>query len=157
MARLAGPRDVEELASLYESALNGLLAQRGGALFGAEFALEEPVAETLARLIEDPTCCVVVGAYNNAVVGLALVHVAEPRHGEGSDQGIVRVFYVDSGARNVGVGEAMLNEVVAWCESRGCVGLSVPVPPGAREAKSFFEEMAFRARLLVMHRDLGTQ
>jgi GNAT superfamily N-acetyltransferase len=157
MARFAGRNDIDDLAKLYRAWVDEHLAQRGGSLFVGEAGLSEPFAQTIGALIDDAACCVVAGDYGDAVVGFALAGSGAHNDGRPSGQALLRMIYVDRNARNVGVGEAMLGEVVTWCKSKGYVGLSVPVLPGAREAKSFLEEMSFRARLLFMHRDLGAR
>ena len=63
--------------------------------------------------------------------------------------------YVEPGARGVGVGEAMLDQVVAWCDARR---LHRHRRPGAARAtgttKNFFESFGFTARAIVVHRRL---
>jgi GNAT superfamily N-acetyltransferase len=59
--------------------------------------------------------------------------------------------FVDAEARAVGVGEAMLEALVAYCTREGCVGVDAFALPGHRAAKNFFEESGFTARAIVMH------
>ena len=67
----------------------------------------------------------------------------------------VRRLYVEEGARSVGVGEAMIAELVAFASRAGCIGVDALALPGARAAKNFFEESGFTARIIVMHRPAG--
>jgi GNAT superfamily N-acetyltransferase len=67
----------------------------------------------------------------------------------------VDVLYVDTPAREVGVGEILLEAVATWAVDNGAIGLDVRVLPGMRQAKNFLEGTGFAARLLVMHRRLG--
>ena len=57
-------------------------------------------------------------------------------------------------ARAVGVGEAMLDLVVAESRANGCTGIDAQALPGERETKNFFETFGFTARRLVVHRSL---
>jgi len=64
---------------------------------------------------------------------------------------------VGQGAREVGVGEAMVGDRVAWCEAEGCSGMDAMARPGHRSTKNFFEESGFTARNLVMHHRLESR
>ena len=59
-----------------------------------------------------------------------------------------------SAAREVGVGEKLLEVVASWAAERGAGGLDVAVLPGVRDAKNFLEGAGYVTRLLVMHRRL---
>ena len=49
-------------------------------------------------------------------------------------------------AREVGVGELLLDTVLRWAEARGCFGIDSIVLPGNRETKNFFETAGMVAR-----------
>jgi hypothetical protein len=53
------------------------------------------------------------------------------------------------------VGEAMMDQIVAWCEKHGCVGVDAIALPGNRHTKNFFETFGLVARAIVVHRPLG--
>lgn len=90
-----------------------------------------------------------VGTYADAVVGFGTGRTALLR--DGGKLGIVDLLYVDPEARGVGVGEALMEELLAWFRSEGCFGIDTMALPGMRETKNFFEEQGFSARLLVVH------
>ena len=71
-----------------------------------------------------------------------------------SSLGIVDACYVEPEARGVGVGRALLDDLVAWFASSGCRGVDVTALPGDRATKNFLEGAGFKARLLTMHRTL---
>ena len=73
---------------------------------------------------------------------------------DGGRLGVVSELFVDEEGRAVGVGEAMLGSMVAFCVREGCVGVDAFALPGHRAAKNFFEESGFTARAIVMHRAL---
>ena len=56
--------------------------------------------------------------------------------------------------RGVGVGEAVLAEILSLEAARGATALDVPALPGDGASKSFLEDMGFRGRLLIMGRSL---
>ena len=66
--------------------------------------------------------------------------------------GVIEEIYVETEARAVGVGELLVERLVAFCVDAGCVGVDAAALPGHRQAKNFFERAGFTARLLVMHK-----
>lgn len=149
-ARHAGAEDVPRLATLCRLALAEMAAfERGGAVFVAREARAEPVEESLAAAVADPTCVVVVGTLDGHVVGYATGRTEALR--DGTRLGVVDDVFVEMPARGVGVGEAMMGQLLPWFREQGCIGVDSTALPGARETKNFFEASGFSARLLVMH------
>ncbi|MFP5377817.1 MAG: GNAT family N-acetyltransferase [Acidimicrobiia bacterium] len=152
-ARRATADDVPRLAALCRAALAEFAArERGGAVFVAREARAEPVDEGLRRAVADPASVVVAGTIDDVVVGFGTGRVEALR--DGRCLGVIDDLFVEEGARAVGVGEAIMDDLVAWFVARGCAGVDATALPGARETKNFFEESGFTARLLVMHRRL---
>jgi hypothetical protein len=54
----------------------------------------------------------------------------------------------------VGVGESVVNELIAWSESRGAVAIDALALPGDRMTKNFFESQKMVARAIVVQRSL---
>ena len=73
---------------------------------------------------------------------------------DGTQLGIIGGLYVEPEGRGVGVGEAIAEQLVAFCIDAGCIGIDAFALPGHREAKNFFERAGFTARALVMHKPL---
>ncbi|HLI15736.1 MAG TPA: GNAT family N-acetyltransferase [Acidimicrobiales bacterium] len=147
-ARPAARSDVEHLVQLWRQALTELDGHRGGALLAGGLARPD-LRSWLSGALADPERALVVGLIEGTPVGLAS---AFAERSGGGGLGVVDLIYVDPAARQVGVGEAMLSQVLSWCERLGLAGLDAPALPGSRSAKSFFEDNGFQARLLVMHR-----
>ena len=93
-----------------------------------------------------------VGSIDDVVVGYADVSVETLS--DGSLLGVIRDLAVLLGARGVGVGEAILDQVIEYCRGQGCRGIDSVALPGTRETKNFFETFGFTARLLVVHSSL---
>jgi len=72
----------------------------------------------------------------------------------GRPLGVLSDIYVEPDGREVGVGEVLVDAVVAWCTERGCVGVDALALPGNRSTKNFFETFGFTARALVVHKAL---
>lgn len=93
-----------------------------------------------------------VGTFDEVVVGFGTGRTAPLR--DGGLLGIIDLLYVHPEARGVGVGEALMAELLAWFREQGCMGVDAMALPGMRETKNFFEESGFSARLLVVHNRL---
>ncbi len=126
-------------------------ASGGRALVG-DVRQEEPLGEVLRSALSAPDQVLVAGDIDDVVLGVAAARVHRPTSAPGHPIGVVEMLYVEPQARRVGVGEAMMNVVIAWGEEVGCHGIDAPALPGSREAKAFFETVGLVTRVLVMHR-----
>src|SRR5262249_42810258 len=104
------------------------------------------------ELVDAPDAIVVVGTIDEVVVGFA--HAIGEKLPDGEELAVVGGLYVDPGAREGGVGEAMMDLVLAWCEERGATGIDAVALPGDRATKNFFERFGLTARAIVVHRAL---
>jgi ribosomal protein S18 acetylase RimI-like enzyme len=151
-ARPATPADLASVVELARSAILELEPQRGGAVWVRREARREPLEPTFQRLLDDAEHGLFVGTIDEVIVGYAAV-----RREEVYPQGALAVIddlYVEAEARGVGVGEALMDELVAWARSRSCFGLDALVLPGNRASKNFFERFGLTARAIVVHRSL---
>jgi GNAT superfamily N-acetyltransferase len=152
-ARIAVDADVDAIADLAARMHAELVPTRGGALWTKREERPAPYADAYRALIGRADARVVVGSVHRSVVGFAVVEVERLR--DGDYLGVISELFVEPDARAVGVGEAMIEPLLAFCHERGCIGVDARVLPGHRAAKNFFEESGFTARALVMHRSLG--
>jgi ribosomal protein S18 acetylase RimI-like enzyme len=151
--RAATPDDLPAIVALAEGLRNELRPMRGGGIWAVREARRGPPTEAYRLLLTDPAACVVVGTIDDVVIGFGVASV-EPLS-DGRKLGVVAELFVDAEARAVGVGEAMLDGLVAFCRGEKCVGVDAFALPVHRAAKNFFEESGFTARAIVMHHDLG--
>jgi GNAT superfamily N-acetyltransferase len=149
---VATAADVPRLAILTAEAVAEQAEGRGGSIWSRREARDRPAGASLAAAVADPDELVLAGTIDEAVIGYAAAHVEALA--DGALLGVVTDIYVESEARGVGVGEAMIDQVVAWCEERGCVGVDALALPGNRHTKNFFETFGLTARAIVVHRDL---
>ena len=150
-ARAATSDDIDQLAELARRVLDELRPLRGGDIFVNREARREPLEESF-RADLDAGAAVVCGTIDDVMVGYAVGRSEELP--DGRTLGIITDLYVEADGREVGVGERMMDELLAWFRTRGCVGVDAHALPGARETKNFFESSGFSARLLVMHHRL---
>ena len=121
--------DAPRCDELCRQALAELEGARGGALWMrgetglVAKALMRPGG--LDRLLSQKGRRVVVGTVDAVVVGLAVGRVAAV--GE-APVGVIDGCYVEPGARGVGVGRGLLDDLVAWFEGAGCRGVDASAP-----------------------------
>lgn len=150
LARPAHAEDRQACTRLLSQALVAAEAMRGGAALVGD--------ATTVSLLERWTqpgdrAHLLVGEYDGVVVGLlAVTAVDGPR---GVTNGLIECCYVETGARGVGVGSALMEEAVDWCAGRGHAGVDALALPGDRTTKQRLEAAGFTARLLTLSRRLG--
>lgn len=147
-ARLASLADGAQVAAMRRALADYLRPLRGGANLMTERAGAQV---DWATWLDDPERHALVGTLDGHAVGYALIR-RELRGAAAT--GVVEELWVEPAARGVGVGEAMMAAVVAWCRGCGCEGIDAAALPGDRAMKGFFETHGLTARLLVMHRRL---
>lgn len=147
-ARLATAADAPRLAELFAEASAELAPTRGGTVFLARETESHPPSPG------DESRPVWVGTIDDFAVGYAAAHVEQLR--DGMVLGVIDHLFVEEGARDVGVGEALMDELLGWFRARRCHAADAIALPGNRQTKNFFESAGFSARLLVMHHRFGT-
>lgn len=151
-ARRATRDDLARIVELARQGTAELQPSRGGEVWALREARAEPLEESIGAAIDDVDQLAVVGTIDGTVVGFATVHTEVLR--DGSELAVIDEIYVEDEARGVAVGEAMMREVLAWCEARGCRGIDALALPGNRATKNFFESFGLTARAIVVHRPL---
>lgn len=151
-ARPAADADLPRLVELIEAAIDELRPSRGGALFARREARADVSMEGLAPYVAGGEAAAYVGTIDGVPVGVATVRVDGLR--DGGRLAVVDELFVESEARGVGVGEALMDAVVDFAEAHRCLGIDAVVLPGNREAKNFFETFGLTARAIVVHRSL---
>jgi GNAT superfamily N-acetyltransferase len=151
-ARPATEADLARLVELAHAMRVELGEERGGPLWATREARAEPLDAAFVALVARDDAALLVGTYDDVVVGFGAAHVEVLR--DGSRLGVVDEIYVEPEARAVGVGELLVEQLVDFCRAAGCAGVDATALPGHRQAKNFFERAGFSARLLVMHKSL---
>jgi GNAT superfamily N-acetyltransferase len=150
LARPATDADRAACLTLLSDALGAAATMRGGP------ALVGPATpgRLLERWAESPGSGLWVGEYAGAVVGLLGATVSPGREGIAA-RALVECCYVETDARGVGVGSALMAAAVEWSASRGCAEVDALALPGDRSTKQRLEAAGFTARLLTLSRSLG--
>ena len=151
-ARTASSTELSIIAELAAEAVREQKDGRGGYIWSRRETSTVPYILSLEAAMSSPDEEVWVGTLDNVILSYARAKVEVLRTGE--YLGLVTDIYVTSEARSVGLGEALINVIIAWCSERKCVGIDSMALPGNRETKNFFETFGFKARLLTVHRSL---
>lgn len=151
-ARLAENADLDVITALLDHAIAELAPLRGGSIWTRRETRARPAHDALAEAMSDDDQLIVVGTIDDVVVGYSGVRREQLL--DGAMLAVVEDIYVLPEAREVGVGEAMLDICLEWAEDSGCVGLDALALPGDRHTKNFFESFGLVARAIIVHRDL---
>jgi GNAT superfamily N-acetyltransferase len=151
-ARTAVAGDLDAVAALASAAADEKREQKGGPLWWRRERRQGDVAAGVRAALEAADHELAVGTLDGTVIGYAVARVE--RLADGGLLGVVEDIYVDPGARAVGVGEALMDHVLAWCGDRGCFGVDSLALPGDRATKNFFESFGLVARAIVVHKPL---
>ena len=154
-ARRAAVHDLDRLAELAELAVAEQRSARGGYVWSRRDIRSTPYRVSLESAFHDPDQELWVGTIDDVVLGYAVCRLEVLRTGE--FHGVLDDFFVEPDAREVGIGEAMIDLIVAWCRERQCIGIDAFALPGNRETKNFFETFGFKARLITVHHPLIDQ
>ncbi|MGH8958167.1 MAG: GNAT family N-acetyltransferase [Acidimicrobiia bacterium] len=149
-ARLAIPEDLDSLIDQYRALEEEMASIHP--MWPLADGLPEPVEDALAQAVEDPGTVVTMGLIDDAPFGFLVARVEEllPQAKE-EKVGAIRLVFVDRDAREVGVGEAMLDLAMTALRGRGLDRFDAHVLPGHRLVKNFFEAGGFAARSIIMH------
>ncbi len=150
-ARYADEADLPRVLELHQEGVEHVSQRRGGRLLAAR-----PGPERLGEVVAGtaPASRAVLGTLDGEPVALGVAHVEELS--DRTSLGVVDSLFVEPPARGVGVGERVVEVLVGWLGEMGCSGVDASALPGDRATKSFLEGSGFKARLLVLHRELGT-
>jgi GNAT superfamily N-acetyltransferase len=151
-ARPAVAGDVERLSELVRVGQAELTPTRGGEFWSRHEARDVDADAWLAAAIEAPDEIVVVGTIDDYPCGYGVARLA-PLRGEVAMAEVTDLF-VEPPFRDVGVGEAMMDLLVAWATDKGCIGIDSIALPGNRATKNFFETFGLTARAILVHRSL---
>ncbi len=147
-ARRAGPGDLARIRLLFDEATAELRPEKGGAVWARHTARDRDPSFDL----DDPDRLLLAGTLDDNVVGYA--HVVAEHLADGGRLAVVTDIYVERAAREVSLGELLLDASIAWATERGCIGIDAVALPGMRASKNFFEAAGLVARLIVVHKSL---
>lgn len=152
-ARAAVEADVPTLAALVEDGIAAAAGQRGAELWRLEWAPRPPVEGSLRQRLSDADAGTLVGCLDDHPLGVLLLDrrcVAE-----GLSIARIAFVFVEPEARDIGIGEALIDAAADWARAAGCRGLDGLALPGDRHVKNLYERSGMTARELTVYRDLA--
>lgn len=144
--------DLDELAELDALLRREFEKLRGGAVYLLRDHRPEPVRESYARALDDPATRLVVARVGPVAAGFGAATLQE-LHGGYVLADITEIFVLPE-LREVGVGAAIMSDLLHWARAAGADGIDSRTMPGDRETKNFFESNGLVARAILVHRDL---
>ncbi len=148
VVRAATPADAAELVRLFCLSATELADRKGAWLWErADSPFADPTVA--AEAVTSEPWVTAVGMIDDVIVGF-LVAQQSTMHRDG-EIGMVRGLYVETGARGVGVADALIGYAIDRFKEAGCVGVDSWALPGERETKNFYEAHGFTARTITVH------
>ncbi len=142
--------DVNDLVALYEVMEEEQVARTP--IWAMTDGLDKPFDASLSALIKSDDVWFRVGEIDAVPVGFISASITETLERSGGLRiGRISLIYTQPEARGVGVGDAMLGNVLTSFRALGITRFDVPVGPGQRLTKNFFEGQGFATRSLIMH------
>ncbi len=151
-ASRAGSDELAAIVDLARTAIAEKTDTRGADVWQRREARQEPMEPGLRESIDAPDQLLIAGRIDDVVVGYAAAHLETLA--DGGLLAVVTDIFTLVEARSVGVGEAMMDAVLAWAREQGCVGVDGLALPGDRHTKNFFETFGLVARAIIVHRRL---
>lgn len=143
--RAANPGDIDDLVRLEDAARSGLIGQRGGDEHLAETA---PLGATgFAGMLEDRAVRVLVASIDDVSLGYATASIA-------GSVARIGTIYVEADGRELGLGELLLADIIAWATIAGARFIEAVALPGDRETKNMYERFGVKARALIVSKPL---
>ena len=145
--RHATTDDLAVIIELDATAREAVTSQRGGRSWLVEHT---PARFLHADELIDHSW---VGTVDEHVVGFLRCTIEDvPQHGLVCS--VERVF-VDENARELGFGDALLQQAIDYATNLGCVAIEGNALPGDRETKNLYERAGIVARKIIVSRPLN--
>jgi len=145
VVRPANADDIEALDWLQSTARFGLTDARGGQLRLREC----PEITDWPNLFADANTFVLVGTLDDVVLGY-MVLLIRPE----IDRGVITHAFVEEGARELGLGDTMVEHAIAHVREANLSGIEAVALPGDRETKNLFERAGLTARKITVYKSL---
>ena len=144
--RLIGQNDHPVVCEMDQQGRSEVRGARGGDAWIAE---HPPIDD----LLKKSDVRILVAELSGVVVGFSSSFDKDEQ-----DRGrvcCIERVYVDSEAREIGCGDALLAEEISQARTRGCNIIEAQALPGDRETKNLYERAGITARLITVSKKLS--
>jgi ribosomal protein S18 acetylase RimI-like enzyme len=151
--RRADANDLISLSNAHRLGQAAVTDARGGRLDTLLKGRAEPIEQSFANELSNGHTTVLVGTANDAFTGYCVATQQTLRSGESIM--VISDLWVHPEARGIGVGSALMHEVLDVAKQLGCSGIDARALPGDRATKNFFESFGLVARTIEVHKALS--
>jgi len=100
----------------------------------------------------DSSTEIFVGTIDEVIVGFGVIKLGYLE--DGTAHASIKALYVEEAARSIGVGEAMMEEMLICANSHKAEAVDAVALPGDRATKNFFETHGLVARAIIVQKAL---
>jgi len=151
-ARIADANDFKHLERLVVEAEQELILKRGGSTLSKENPNYGDAKGYLNSAFSDSSSEIFVGTIDDVIVGFGVIKLGNLE--DGAAHASIKALYVEEDARSVGVGEAMMEEMLICATSYQAEAVDAVALPGDRATKNFFETHGLVARAIIVQKTL---
>ncbi len=138
--------DASSLKVLEDAAFESLSNFRGLAQF---LEMSPRIGDEWKDLVNDAKYRLLVGLSEGVIHGYLLVEIFKPL-----DKALIKQVFVDSSARQLGLGAMLIEHSEKIARESGCTVLEGLALPGDRDMKNLFERATMSAQLLSVGKNL---
>jgi len=151
-ARIADANDSKYLERLAIGAEQELIQKRGGLTLSKENPNYGNAKAYFNSAFSDSSTEVFVGTIDEVIVGFGVIKLGNLE--DGTAHASIKALYVEEAARSIGVGEAMMEEMLVCAASHRAEAVDAVALPGDRATKNFFETHGLVARAIIVQKAL---
>lgn len=150
----ASRSDLGTIETLLVAFTAELRDQRGGELWSlVDGRFLSDIASELEDSLADPGNLMLLAVFEGQPAGCILANLKTMR--DARTVCTVTDLYVCAEFRTIGIGEALLDCCMSWAAEHGASAIDAVALPGARATKNFFESHGFKARALIVSREIA--
>ncbi len=150
-ARLADLGDEQYFADLFTAARIETSSSKGFELWNQLESVGNTPGITFKEFTASTQKAIVIGEYDNYPLGYMLIELLTIDDKFATN---IHEVFVDADAREVGIGEVIMDFAIDWSRANGSALIMGRTFPGDRATKNFFERFRITARLIEVSKDL---